>query len=171
MSSIERIYQSVLRISHTLYVEETKNELDVILNDACEEIASLKKQLEDFSPEMTELRDACLLAQAQLAEREAECLKLRNVLKTVMANAPEPYCAITRAVDVQVREALSTPQSTTYLEQWEKERYEVTAFEWRVTYATGGYTRHLCNDKIETEGWNEATLTEGVVKPLYARKD
>jgi hypothetical protein len=45
MSSVERIYQSVLRISHTLYNEETKNELDVILNDACDEIASLKAQL------------------------------------------------------------------------------------------------------------------------------
>ena len=28
-------------------------------------------------------------------------------LETVLANAPEPYCAITRAVDRQVREALA----------------------------------------------------------------
>lgn len=48
------------------------------------------------------------------AEHAAQIVRCVNnhdalvaALETVLANAPEPYCAITRAVDRQVREALA----------------------------------------------------------------
>lgn len=128
-------------------------------------------ELETATSELAKYKKDEAQLRVDLAEREAACLKYWNALKTVMANAPEPYCAITRAVDAQVREALSTPPSTSYLEQWITDNFKVAAFEWRVTYATGGYTRHLCYDRVEAEGWNEATLTDGVVTPLYTRKE
>jgi hypothetical protein len=95
--------------------------------------------------EITQLRK-------DLAEKEAECLKLRGVLKTVRDNAPEPYCAITRAVDTQVREALSTPPSSIYLEQWEKERYQ-----------------SVC--EVGTDVFADIYMTLPVGTKLYARKD
>ena len=41
------------------------------------------------------------------ASRDAEIAELVAALETVIANAPEPYCAITRAVDAQCRAALA----------------------------------------------------------------
>ena len=45
--------------------------------------------------------------QAGAASRDAEVAELVAALETVIANAPEPYCAITRAVDAQCRAALA----------------------------------------------------------------
>ena len=45
--------------------------------------------------------------QAGAASRDAEIAELVAALETVIANAPEPYCAITRAVDAQCRAALA----------------------------------------------------------------
>ncbi len=46
-----------------------------------------------------------------VAEHIVRCVNnhdaLVAALETVLANSPEPYCAITRAVDRQVREALA----------------------------------------------------------------
>jgi len=46
-----------------------------------------------------------------LAAHIVKCVNNHNALvealETVLANSPEPYCAITRAVDRQVREALA----------------------------------------------------------------
>lgn len=63
------------------------------------------------SYEITKLRK-------DLAEREAEILKLRVALDEVKLRAVS-------LADAQVvaLEALSTPPSTSYLEQWERERY------------------------------------------------
>lgn len=44
---------------------------------------------------------------AGAASRDAEVEELLAALETVIANAPEPYCAITRAVDAQCRAALA----------------------------------------------------------------
>jgi hypothetical protein len=94
------------------------------------------------------------LLHKKLAEREAEIAVLREVLETVKANAPEPYCAITRAVDYQVQEALSTPQSSSYLEQWEKDRFVQVAH----AVGVGDWTYTVSH-----------TLHVGT--PLYARKE
>ena len=42
-----------------------------------------------------------------LAQLQDEIAELVAALETVIANAPEPYCAITRAVDAQCRAALA----------------------------------------------------------------
>jgi hypothetical protein len=85
MSSLERLYQSVLRISKTLYGEETKNELDVILNDACDEIASLKADNEllrnlSFRDERDSLKADAASAWDKCEERriENEALKIAH---------------------------------------------------------------------------------------------
>jgi len=41
------------------------------------------------------------------AQLQDEIAELVAALETVIANAPEPYCAITRAVDAQCRAALA----------------------------------------------------------------
>lgn len=41
------------------------------------------------------------------ASRDAEIAELVAALETVIANAPDPYCAITRAVDAQCRAAIA----------------------------------------------------------------
>ncbi len=51
-------------------------------------------------------------ARIEELERERDALQADNAelvaaLETVIANAPEPYCAITRAVDAQCRAALA----------------------------------------------------------------
>jgi hypothetical protein len=96
----------------------------------------------------------------KLAEREAEIAKLREVLETVEANTPDPYCAITRAVDAQVRKALSTPQSSSYLEQWEKEKYGEPVCE--AIDKQGASTRWW---------WTDEGLALPKGSKLYARKD
>ena len=49
----------------------------------------------------------------------------------------------------------------------EAERVEPVAWEWKTTYKNGGYTRYLCVDKTEAEGYSESMLVDGVIKPLY----
>lgn len=56
----------------------------------------------------TTIEDYCRQAfQAGAASRDGEIAELVAALETVIANAPEPYCAITRAVDAQCRAALA----------------------------------------------------------------
>ena len=68
---------------------------------------------EDFVAEHDEWKYADSAAlrsaafQAGAASRDAEIAELVAALETVIANAPEPYCAITRAVDAQCRAALA----------------------------------------------------------------
>ena len=68
--------------------------------------------LEAYPDDLSALRahDEKLRAvfQAGAASRDAEVAELVAALETVIANAPEPYCAITRAVDAQCRAALAT---------------------------------------------------------------
>jgi len=47
---------------------------------------------------------------------------------------------------------------------------EPVAWEWRVVYSNGGYTRYLCHDEQDALGYNDSLLMDGVVTPLY-RKD
>jgi hypothetical protein len=100
---------------------------------------------------------------AQLAEREAEIAVLREALLGFVnypaddADYPPPYRA--------AHKALSTPQSSSYLEQWEKDRFGepvgyvsqngLAKFESTVTYWT------LLQKESDA----------GFSLPLYARKE
>lgn len=46
-------------------------------------------------------------AAAELRRLYAVNVELLEALQTVVANAPEPYCAITRAIDAQCRAAIA----------------------------------------------------------------
>lgn len=46
-------------------------------------------------------------AAAELRRLHAVNAELLEALQTVVANAPEPYCAITRAIDAQCRAAIA----------------------------------------------------------------
>ena len=45
---------------------------------------------------------------------------------------------------------------------------EPIAYEWRYWYQNGGYTRYLCGDKVEAEGYDESLLMDGVITPLFS---
>ena len=53
------------------------------------------------------LADAAGDAAAELRRLYAVNVELLDALQTVVANAPDPYCAITRAVDAQCRAAIA----------------------------------------------------------------
>lgn len=61
-------------------------------------------QLQDEVTRLEQENDELL---AQIKQKDAEITELVAALETVIANAPEPYCAITRAVDAQCRAALA----------------------------------------------------------------
>ena len=53
------------------------------------------------------LSNAASEAAAELRRLHALNAELLEALQTVVANAPDPYCAITRAVDAQCRAAIA----------------------------------------------------------------
>jgi hypothetical protein len=75
----------------------------------------------------TQDHEKILSIQVALAEREAENLKLREVLgmfPNTLHPCPESECLCSQCEAVRSkREALSTPPSTSYLEMWEREKY------------------------------------------------
>jgi len=127
-------------------VEETeaRRELDKTVNTYLNETKKLRKDL---------------------AEREAENLKLKDAMKTI--NHSMSQALITgndRMREIQLsqvvsHEALSTPQSTSYLEQWEKSKYGEPIL-YMLPKGDRGYLKthfELCH--------HESLI------PLYARKD
>jgi hypothetical protein len=99
-----------------------------------------------------------------LAEREAEIAKLRDYLHELacLGNGDIYGNSIGNCL---AREALSTPPSTSYLEQWEKEKYgEPVA--WIRFRSDGCYEGPIMDSQIE-----DVRKHSGVWKPLYARKD
>jgi Mg2+ and Co2+ transporter CorA len=133
---------------------------DEYMEELEKEIAELKTQLERVQNSDDHNFDRWQKCQEQLAERETEIATYREVLETVKANTPEPYCAITRAVDYQVQKALSTPPSTCYLEQWEKDRF----------VQVGEVKKYIGSLKdMAIIVWSGAQPEEGT--PLYTRKE
>lgn len=98
---------------------------------------------DSYLAEITQLR-------ADLAEREAECLQLRETLAYHQGQ--------TRPIQATV-DALSTPQSSSYLEQWEKSRYGEPVWY----HSIGIYGESRFYDQVETK-------PEGST-PLYTRKE
>lgn len=71
------------------------------------------------------------LLHRKIAEREAECLKLREALfasDELLRNLENSGNFYGLCVMEANQEALSTPPSTSYLEQWEKNRYQVVGY-------------------------------------------
>ena len=97
----------------------------------------------------------CNQLRTDLAEREAECLKLRESVNAILnGNPKKSHPQIMR----DAREALSTPPSTSYLEQWVADNFEVVAYyEFSEIYNAW----YLVYSKPP----------QGKRKPLYARKD
>ncbi len=103
----------------------------------------------------------------QLAEREVEIAKLRDVLKSCVAAVEYRWEHIANraspvweteidAVHTKGIEALSTPPSTSYLEMWEKSKYgEPVAY----MFSSGAITK--------LDIWKHG----GNWFPLYARKE
>jgi hypothetical protein len=95
-----------------------------------------------------------------LAEREAEIAKLRNwweQIADVYSNEPKGLAY------VAAQEALSTPPSTSYLEQWEKEKYGEPVAYINVTDRQLEYARYTV--------FNTPTTVSLPPIPLYARKE
>ena len=44
---------------------------------------------------------------------------------------------------------------------------EPVALEWKISYITGGYTRHLCTDMVDTQELDAQYKVEGIITPLY----
>lgn len=92
----------------------------------------------------------------QLAEREAEILALHDALGDFKWNKDEG------AFIARIEDALNTPPSTSYLEQWEKDNFEVVAWRDTGSYILDSYTRHKTN---------YVNSYDIVQTPLYARKE
>jgi hypothetical protein len=93
-----------------------------------------------------------------LAEREAEIAKLRNALDVIGDINKE--IRISSGITKIVRDAITNPPSTSYLEQWEKEKYgEPVAYEVTTTDGLNMLMRVECQ------------LVGHSSSPLYARKD
>jgi len=94
--------------------------------------------------------------QHDLAEREAGIARLRGYLHKLacLGNGDIYGNSVGNCL---AQEALSTPPSTSYLEQWEKDRYQVVA---KV-------------DKDDDNQWADILddVSVKVSQPLYARKD
>jgi hypothetical protein len=96
---------------------------------------------------------------AVVIEREAEIAKLRGLLiryrtETPAGHQPHMICHV-------VDEALSTPPSVTYLEQWERERYgEPVAWRKELEFEDGTKEWKFMPINILANG-----------EPIYARKD
>jgi DNA repair exonuclease SbcCD ATPase subunit len=106
----------------------------------------------DCDEEQTKLR-------ADLAEREAEIAKIREALEVLWAGSDQNEWD-GKAIEF-FKEALSTP-STSYLEQWEKERYgEPRSYLYKINTTIGG------------EAWTHDPRSRECLEalPLYARKD
>jgi hypothetical protein len=113
---------------------------------------SLEKKLAEREAEIDSFKESMKAAGAHmrkqsedLAEREAEIAKLRGLLPTELPNsfisfgkyyseastkfapANDPMSKFKRKWFLECAEALSTPPSSSYLEQWEKDRYQVVA--------------------------------------------
>jgi hypothetical protein len=117
---------------------------------------------------------------ADLAEREAEIAKLREALATVVRH--DEYVMFQRCPDCDYKcsgtckdmphsdygkiamKALSTPQPSSYLEQWEKEKYGEPR-----SYL---YKYHNCFGEVVWSNLvNQSGQTPLETVPLYARKD
>jgi hypothetical protein len=96
-----------------------------------------------------------------LAEREAEIATYRDVLHKLACLGNGKAYGNSFGNDI-AREALSTPQSTSYLEQWEKERFGEPVGYFDQEYMGGPviFTQVNYSEK-DREG----------VFPLYARKE
>jgi len=57
--------------------------------------------------EWTTVQQDLMDAAAELRRLHAVNAELLDALQTVVANAPEPYCAITRFIDAQCRAAIA----------------------------------------------------------------
>lgn len=127
-------------------------EIHSLTNDIEHERTDAARYREDLAVVTREALKTIDSLKADLAEREAECLKLRECLSNCIVsdiNQPLATIAVWR-----VKEALSTPPSTSYLEQWEKERYGEPV----------GY--------LDSTGrYQSASYKNNDVLPLYARKD
>lgn len=94
----------------------------------------------------------------ELAEREAEIAKLRECFERIKAHNLHHGLPL-RLIQIY-REALSTQPSTSYLEQWDKERYgEPDSYK---CYKNGVFQTWACNPQRPDGGWTNT--------PLYARK-
>lgn len=111
-----------------------------------------------------------------LAEREAECLKLRGALKTLNHNMTQALVTGNdRMREIQLsqvvsHEALSILPSTSYLDQWVADNFEVVAYaqsdpDDRLMLAEITKTE----DCQQLDTWDKQMGWKAV--PLYARKD
>lgn len=122
----------------------------------------MKKQTQE---QFLETIDGLLATNEQLrkdlAEREAECLKLQ---KTLLMVKSDPYFSdLDAESQYSTEQALSTPPSTSYLEQWEKEKYgEPVAWLATSRFMLDSYTKRKTN---------YVNSNDIVQTPLYARKE
>jgi len=107
------------------------------------------------------------LLRKALAEREAECLRLREVAQKLL----DAYLRGSSATEVKaekaMKEALSTPQLSSYLEQWVADNFQVVA-----TAEHANRFGHICFVGSEqlTELMGRFCSDPKRIK-LYARKD
>jgi len=123
-------------------------------NDASEILDAVAKIANEAEKEVIQLRDV-------LAERDAEIVVLKGTLDMWLLSTIKDRgdYAAERSF---TREALSTPPSTSYLEQWERERYgDPRSYLYKI-YVPNGDTAWT------TELRNRECLE---ALPLYARKD
>ena len=122
------------------------------------EVLKQSKAIEKDHEEILSLRVA-------LAEREAEILKLRDWAKD---SAHRVSCMRLDIYDERDhgctcgQEALATPPSTSYLEQWEKDRYLFQGYVYSINNTHVRYSP----DEPPEDAYDEGSLV-----PLYARKD
>jgi hypothetical protein len=95
---------------------------------------------------------------ADLAEREAECLKLRKASQNLLDAYLRGSAATEVKAEKAMKEALSTPQSSSYLEQWEKDHYVQVAQLGDLKGTTWTYAKLTLGDALNDT-------------PLYARKE
>jgi hypothetical protein len=135
------------------------------------EIDLLTQAKADYCVLLADMTERCLAAEKQLAEREAEIAVLREALKMVEfiegydnESGTYTFCPCCDRekehghYECRLVEALSTPQSLSYLEQWEKEKY---GEKFTVTWIDG-----ICTIEPEDGRDYPTEFTE-----LYARKD
>ena len=118
------------------------------------------KELEHLRADLAEREAELVKLRAELAEREAENLHLRGVL----VSTDEYLKFYSHPASKLVAEALSTPPSTSYLEQWEKSKYgDTVCWMWEFEYDDGA----AFSTKKPT-----MAIRDGVdYQTLYARKD
>lgn len=133
-----------------------------------EEYTKLRKDLTEAQAYNATRTAEVLAATQHTAEREAEIVKLRDALSDlsscVVGVIEGDYWPDSFTLQ-PANKALSTPPSTSYLEQWERERYEVAAWM-QISVEEGineAFPRKTKPEKFNADWWK--------FEPLYARKD